>query len=291
MQLREPVRQIGRRRFDFDHQVVVMAVINRTPDSFFDGGARFALDRAVDSALTAARAGADWVDIGGMAFSPDTPLISADEELDRVLPVVQGVVAASDVVISVDTWRPDIAAAALAAGAAVINDTSGLRDPSLAELAADTGATLVITHSLGVPHEHHRRPHYDDVVDDVRAFLTDRVQRAIDLGVAEAQIVIDPGHDLNKTTRHTLELTRRFDEIAAIGLPALAAVSNKDFIGESLDRPKPERLAGSLVAATWCVQLGARIIRMHDVVASVDAVRMAAAIAGWREPAYELHNL
>lgn len=291
MQLREPVRQIGRRRFDFDRQVAVMAVINRTPDSFFDHGATFALDRAVKSALSADRAGADWVDIGGLAFSPDTPLISAAEEMDRVLPVVAGVAAASDVVISIDTWRPEVAAAAVAAGAAVINDTSGLRDPSLAELAAGTGATLVITHSVAAPHQHHPSPRYGDVVADVRRFLVETVQRAIDHGVPERQIVVDPGHDLNKSTRHTLELTRRFDEIASIGLPSLAAVSNKDFVGEALDRPKPERLAGSLAAATWCIQLGARVIRMHDVPSAVDTVRMAAAINGWRDPVHERHNV
>ena len=291
MLIREARRQIGLRTFDFDRQVAVMAIINRTPDSFFDAGTTFGLDLAVQAAMTAAEEGADWVDIGGLAFSPDTPQIDVAEEIDRVVPVVAGVSASTDVVISVDTWRPEVAAAAVAAGASVINDTSGLRDPSLAELAAQTGATLVITHSLAVPHQHHPAPQYDDVVEDVRSFLADRVQRAMGLGVAESQIVVDPGHDLNKSTRHSLEITRRFDRIASLGLPTLAAVSNKDFIGETLGRLRPDRLAGSLVAATWCIQQGARVIRMHDVGSSVDAVRMAETIMGWRAPIHERHNV
>lgn len=290
MQIRAARRTIGRRDFDFDRQVAVMAIVNRTPDSFFDHGSTFGLDQAVAAAVTAAEHGADWVDVGGLPFSPDTPEISAAEEIDRVVPVVEAVAAASDVVVSVDTWRVDVAAAAISAGAAVINDTSGLRDPAMADLAARSGATLVITHSLAEPHRHVRSPRYHDVVAEVRALLESRVRLAQHHGVPDSQLVIDPGHDLNKNTRHSLELTRRFDEIAALGLPALAAVSNKDFIGESLDRPREARLAGSLVAATWCIQRGARIVRMHDVAASVDAVRMIEAIQGWRAPAYERHN-
>ncbi|SDB89253.1 dihydropteroate synthase [Raineyella antarctica] len=284
-------RTIGRRAFDFDRQAAVMAVVNRTPDSFWDRGRTYELDAAVSAALSAADAGADWVDIGGMPFSPDTPEVSEAEEVDRVVPVVERVAAASDVVISVDTTRVGVAERALSAGASVINDTSGLADPGLAELAADTGATLIITHSLAAPHVHHPRPRYDDVVTEVVAFLADRLERARDLGVRDEQVILDPGHDLNKNTRHTLELTRRFGEVVALGLPTLAAVSNKDFIGEALGHDREERTFGSVVAATWCIQQGARVIRMHDARAAVDTVRMCAAIAGTREPAYERHNL
>ena len=145
--LRDPVRTIGRRDFDFGRQIVVMGIVNRTPDSFFDQGATFALDRAVDAALAAARAGAGWVDIGGVPFSPDTAEVSEAEEIDRVVPVVAAVAGASDVVISVDTFRPEVAERSLAAGAAVINDTTGLHDHDLARVVAEAGATLVITHS------------------------------------------------------------------------------------------------------------------------------------------------
>lgn len=285
------IRTIGRRTFDFDRQAAVMAVVNRTPDSFWDRGRTFALDSAVGAALEAAAEGADWVDIGGVPFSPDTPEVDPAEEIERVVPVVERVAAASDVVISIDTTQPRVAEAALAAGASVINDTSGLADPQLAELAAATGATLIITHSLAAPHRHHPRPQYGDVVAEVVAFLADRLERARRLGVRDEQIILDPGHDLNKATRHTLELTRRFGEVVALGLPTLAAVSNKDFIGESLGRERDQRAVGSVVAATWCIQQGARVIRMHDARAAVDTVRLCAAIVGTREPVYERHNL
>jgi dihydropteroate synthase len=289
-QLTSPARTIGRRRFDFDRQIAVMAIVNRTPDSFFDQGRTYALEHAVAAALQAAADGADWVDIGGVKFAPG-PEVSAAEELDRVLPVVEAVARASDVVISVDTFRAEVAEACLRAGASVINDTTGLQNPELAELAASTGATLVITHSLARPRTVYARPHYDDVVHEVAAFLRSRVELALRIGVPEAQLVIDPGHDLNKNTMHSLEITRRFDEIASLGLPALAAVSNKDFVGESIDRERHERTAGSLAAATACALLGARIVRMHDVPLSVQAMRMTEAVLGLRSPARPRHNM
>nr|WP_082452419.1 dihydropteroate synthase [Frigoribacterium sp. Leaf44] len=267
-----------------------MAIVNRTPDSFFDQGATFALDRAVQAAVDAAAAGADWVDIGGVPFAPG-PELSASDELDRVLPVVEALSVRSDVVISVDTFRPEVAERVIAAGAHVVNDTTGLHDPRLADVVADSGATLVVTHSLAAPRRPHPRPHYDDVVAEVVEFLARRVDVARAHGVPDDRLVVDPGHDLNKTTRHSLELTRRLSEVAALGHPTLAAVSNKDFIGESLGRDKPDRLAGSLAAAAVSVLQGARIVRMHDVRASVDAVRMVEAILGWRDPVVERHNL
>jgi dihydropteroate synthase len=289
--LRHPVRTIGRRRFDFSRQIVVMGIVNRTPDSFFDQGATFALDRAVEAALAAAEAGAGWIDIGGVPFSPDAAEVSESEEIDRVVPVVAAVAAASDVVISVDTFRPLVAERSLGAGAAVINDTSGLRDDDLARVVADAGATLVVTHSKAEPRKHFPRPAYDDVVVDVRTFLINRMERAVALGVSESKIIIDPGHDLNKNTRHSLELTRRLAEIADLGVPVLAAVSNKDFIGEATGLAKPRRMPPSVAAATICALHGARILRMHDVAAAVAAARLVEAVLGFREPAYEQHNL
>jgi dihydropteroate synthase len=285
-----PVRSIGGHTFDFSRQIVVMALVNRTPDSFFDQGSTFALDRAVAAAVQAARDGADWVDIGGAPFAPG-PEVPLAEELDRVIPVIEGLTAESDVVISVDTFRPEVAAAAIAAGASVINDTTGIHDPRLADVVADSAATLVITHSLAQPRQAYPRPQYGDVAGEISDFLRSRIELARSRGIPDERIILDPGHDLNKNTRQTLELTRRFDEIAALGFPALAAVSNKDFVGESLGRDKADRLAGSLAAATVSVLLGARIVRMHDVVAAVDAMRMVESILGWREPVYETHNL
>ncbi|TFB67395.1 dihydropteroate synthase [Cryobacterium sp. Hz9] len=284
-----PRRLIGGRTFDFDREVAVMAIINRTPDSFYDRGATFALDASVAAAHQAIADGADWIDIGGAKFAPG-PAVPIEQEIDRVVPVVEAL-RGSGVVISVDTFHPAVAAASLAAGAHVINDTTGVHDPAMADVVADSDATLVITHSLAAPRMPYPAPHYDDVVAEVSAFLLARVDRAVARGVPRERILIDPGHDLNKTTRHSLELTRRLGEITGLGLPTLAAVSNKDFIGESLDRPRGERVEGSLAAAVVCILQGARIVRMHNVRAAVDAVRMTEAILGFREPAYERHNL
>lgn len=289
-ELHFPVRRIGARTFDFDRRIAVMAIVNRTPDSFFDRGATFALDRAVEAAVRAAALGADWVDIGGVPFAPG-PELPATEEAERVVPVVEALAAESDVVISVDTFRAEVAEAAIAAGASVINDTTGLSDPRLADVVAASRATLVVTHSLAAPRRPAPRPHYDDVAREVADLLRERVDLAVSRGVPDDRIVVDPGHDLNKNTVQTLELTRRLTEITALGLPTLAAVSNKDFIGESLGREKAERLAGSLAAATVSVLLGARIVRMHAVRESVDAMRMVEAILGWRTPENPRHNL
>jgi dihydropteroate synthase len=283
------LRRIGSRDFDFDRQVAVMAVVNRTPDSFYDRGATFALDSAVAAALKAVADGADWVDIGGVPFGRG-PEVTVEEEIARVVPVVGRIVAASDVVVSVDTNRAAVARAAIAAGAAVVNDTSGLADPGMLEVIAGSDATLVITHSVGPPRAEKPAARYDDVVGEVVLFLLDRVGRAEAAGVARDRLIVDPGHDLDKNTLHSLELTRRFDQIAAIGLPALAAVSNKDFIGESIDAPQGERLEGSLAAMVVCILKGARIVRMHDVRQSVAAVRMTEAILGMRAPAHLEHN-
>jgi len=266
-----------------------MAVINRTPDSFFDEGETFSLDRATAACTRAAAAGAEWVDIGGVPFGRG-PEVSTTEEIDRIAPVVEAVAAETDVVISVDTNRADVARAAIEAGAAVINDTSGLGDPDMAGVIAGADVHVVITHSVGPPRVEKPAARFDDVVREVREFLVERIERAAAAGVPRDRIIIDPGHDLDKNTLHSLEITRRLDEIADIGLPLLAAVSNKDFIGESLDRPKKERLAGSLAAMVMCVERGARILRMHDVEASVDAARMVEAVMGWRDPVRLEHN-
>ncbi|MFC4242260.1 dihydropteroate synthase [Gryllotalpicola reticulitermitis] len=291
----EPVRRIGARTFDFSRQVAVMAVVNRTPDSFYDRGGTFALDAAVTACRAAADSGADWVDIGGAPFAPG-PALSVSDEIDRVVPVVEAVRAASDVVISVDTFDAAVARAALAAGADVVNDTTGLHDPGLAGVVAAAGATLVVTHSLAAsrgagPRTQFARPDYGDVVTEVRDFLAERVAYAIGEGIAPQNLIIDPGHDLNKTTQHSLELTRRLSEIAELGLPVLAAVSNKDFIGETLGAPREARVEGSLAAAIVAITQGARIVRMHNVREAVAAVHMTEAIFGWRGPMGPLvHN-
>lgn len=271
-------------------RVAVMAVVNRTPDSFYDKGATFALDRAVEAALRAADAGADWIDIGGVPFGRG-PAVSTAEEVARVVPFVEAVTAVSGVVISVDTNSAEVARAAIAAGARVVNDTSGLGDPGMADVVAGSDAHLVITHSVGPPRVEKPPAHYYDVVAEVIAFLQERVDRAEAAGIPRDRLIVDPGHDLDKNTLHSLELTRRFEEFQLLGLPLMAAVSNKDFIGESLDAAQGERLEGSLAAMVVCIMKGARVVRMHDIPQAVAAARMTEAILGLREPVRLEHNM
>jgi dihydropteroate synthase len=275
------------RRFDFSRQVAVMAIVNRTPDSFYDKGKTFGLDQATTAAYAAVADGADWIDIGGVPFARGTQITTADE-IDRVVPVIEALRGQAGIVISVDTFRPEVARQSIAAGAHVINDTSGLRDAAMAQIVAGSDASLIITHSLAPPRGN--RPSYGDVVVEVADFLRDRVAFAIGCGVPAERIIIDPGFDLDKNTLHSLTLIRRLDEIAAIGLPLLAAVSNKDFIGETLGDPS-RRLEGSLAAATACILQGARIVRVHEVAAIVAAVRLTEAILGFRQPAFVRHNV
>ncbi|MGO1539214.1 MAG: dihydropteroate synthase [Leucobacter sp.] len=282
-------RTIGRRTFDFDRQVAVMAVVNRTPNSFSDGGATFSLENAVEAALAADRLGADWVDIGGVPFGRG-PHVTTQEEIDRVVPVIEAIADVTDIVISVDTNRASVAQSAIDAGAAVINDTSGLGDPNMAGVVAASDAHIVITHSVGPPRAEKPAAYFDDVVVAVREFLAERIAVAEASGIPRERIIIDPGHDLDKNTLHSLEVTKRLDELTEFGLPVLAAVSNKDFIGESIDREQGLRLSGSLAAMVSCIERGARIVRMHDVEATVDAVRMTEAILGMRPPARTEHN-
>jgi dihydropteroate synthase len=278
------LRSIGRRVFDFDRQVAVMAVLNRTPDSFSDKGATWALDKALDHADRALEAGADWLDVGGVKAGPGAEVTEA-EELRRVLPLLEALRDRTDAVVSVDTFRPGVARRALAAGADAVNDPSGLRDPGLAEAVADAGATLVVMHTGGPPRTRPYRPAYADVVAEVAGFLGDRAAVARAHGVSPERLVIDPGYDFHKNTFHSLELLRRLDELPALGYPILVALSNKDFVGETLDLPVDERVEGSLAAAVVAVTKGARIIRVHQVEATVRAVRMTEAILGWRRPA------
>jgi dihydropteroate synthase len=285
----QPRRVLGDCCLDFSRQVAVMAIVNRTPDSFYDRGRTFGLEQAVAAAHAAIAAGADWVDIGGVPFAPG-PAVSVAEEIERVVPVIEALRANVGTVISVDTFRPEVARRSIEAGAHVINDTSGLHDVAMAHVVADSAASLIITHSLAPPRTAHPRPRYSDVVTEVADFLREKVALAGRCGVPPERIVVDPGLDLNKNTHHSLELIRRLGEIAALGLPVLVAVSNKDFIGETLNQESGERLAGSLAAAVACILQGARIVRMHDVAASVAAVRLTEAILGFRQPAFVRHN-
>lgn len=278
---------------DTSRRVLVMGIVNRTQDSFFDEGRTWELEQAVSAGLRAAEEGADIVDVGGVKFAPGDPLDPA-EEAARVVPVLERLrrELPGEVLLSVDTFHASVARAALEVGADLINDTTGLSDPRMADEVARAGASLVLTHSVAEPRRPFPRPRYEDVVEEVRDFLAARLERALEAGIAPERIVLDPGPDLNKNTQQTLEVLRDWGEYAALGLPLLAALSRKDFVGESLGLPKEERLAGSLAAAAWTIRLGARILRVHDVRETVRMVRMLEVLAGWREPAGPLvHNV
>jgi dihydropteroate synthase len=274
------------RTFDFDREVAVMAIVNRTPDSFYDRGRTFALDAAVDHALGQVADGADILDVGGVKAGPGEDVDEA-EELDRILPFVTAFRAQSDAVLSIDTFRPAVARAALEAGADIINDTSGLADPDLARVVADVPhAGLVLMHSGGQSRTRPYRNHYlPDATTAIRDVLAGLAAQAQDAGVAADKLIIDPGHDFRKNTLQSLEVTRRLDELAALGFPVLVALSNKDFIGESLDLPIDQRVDASIGAAIVSILHGARLVRVHETLPTKRAVMMAEVILGWRAPA------
>lgn len=290
-QLGDPIRIIGKKTFNFSRHVVTMGIINRTADSFYDSGRTLEADKALEAADKALAEGAEWLDFGAIPFSPLTAEVSEKEELDRLLPLIQAVREKTDAVISVDTFRAEVARQALAAGADAVNDTSGLHDPLMVDVVGAAAATLIITHSKAAPRERLVRPHYNDVVAEVRTFLIERANYALARGIAQNKIIIDPGHDLNKNTWHSLELTRRLAELTTLGYPLLASVSNKDFIAETLDLPVEELIEGTIAAVTLCIMQGARIVRVHNVGEIRSGVQVVEAMLGWRPPAAPGHNL
>ena len=263
-----------------------MAIVNRTPDSFYDGGLTMALAAAVDAAGRARDEGAAIVDIGGVRAGYGPP-VSPAEELDRVLPVVSAVRSAlPELVVSVDTWRAEVARAVVAAGADLLNDTWAGADPGVVQVAAETGVGLVCSHTGGLgPRTDPHRVTYTDVVAEVRAFLTRSADTAVAAGVRPDGVLIDPTHDFGKNTRHSLRLTRDLDALTGTGWPVLVALSRKDFIGETLDLPPAERLEGTLAATAVSAWHGARVFRAHDVRATRRVLDMVAAIRGTRQPA------
>ncbi|WP_435204062.1 dihydropteroate synthase [Micromonospora sp. bgisy143] len=266
-------------------ELVVMAIVNRTPDSFFDRGATFAADSALRAVERAVDEGADIIDIGGVKAGPGTE-VDVTEEIRRTVDTIAAVRAAfPEVVISIDTWRAEVAAEAVAAGADLLNDTWSGVDPALARVAASTGAGLVCSHAGGLaPRTRPHRAAFDDVVADVVGTVTGLAERAVAAGVRPDGILIDPAHDFGKNTRHSLEITRRLGELTATGWPVLVALSNKDFVGETLDLPVGERLEGTLAATAVSAWLGARVFRAHQVGPTRRVLDMVASIRGDRPP-------
>jgi dihydropteroate synthase len=260
---------------------LVMGVVNANPDSFSDSRRLRTLDEQVEHALWLVAGGADMIDVGGESGVTYNGLTPAEVERERVVPLVARL-ASEGVTVSVDTFKPAVAEAALSAGAAMINDVSGLAEPELARLCAESGAALVVMHTRAAPKQV-SFPAYSDVIEDVVAFLRERRQLARELGVGEAQIVLDPGPDFAKTPAETIDVLRSWERLRQLGSPLLAAVSRKYFLGAVTGRPPQDRLASTLAAVLWAADAGAAIVRVHDVAEAVDALRVRRVLRGDEE--------
>jgi dihydropteroate synthase len=259
----------------------LMGIVNATPDSFSDAGAYPDLDARVDLARELLEAGADIIDVGGESGITLRPPVAVAEEIARVVPLVERIAGELGARVSVDTYKPAVAEAAIAAGALVVNDVSGLRDPELADVCARTGAALVLMHTRAAPKQRLQDPAlYDDVVADVMEFLAERMRLARELGVAAEQLILDPGPDFAKTPAQTIALLRRLEELHELGRPLLLAASRKDFVGALTGRGPRDRLAGTLAALAHGVDAGAHILRVHDVAHAADFLTVRAALRG-----------
>jgi dihydropteroate synthase len=285
------VLRLGRHRFA-DTDLLVMAIVNRTRDSFYDAGSTFAEDAALERVRTVVAEGAEIVDIGGVKAGPGE-VVDADEEIRRTVPFVAKVRDEfPDLVISVDTWRATVAREVCAAGADLLNDAWGGFDPDLAAVAAEHDVGLVCTHTNGAaPRTPPHRPAYDDVLVAAVDATVALAERARSLGVARESLLVDPAHDFDKNTWHSLELTRRLDEMVAAGWPVLVSLSHKDFVGETLGLPVDRRLVGTLAATAICAWHGARVFRVHDVLETRQVLDMVASIRGTRPPARVVRGL
>ena len=274
LRLRDRVIELGSRP-------VLMGIVNATPDSFSDGGDHPTLEARVAHGAELLAAGADLLDVGGESARGDQPAVDAAGEIERVAPLIVRLTSELGATVAVDTYKPAVAEAAIAAGAVLVNDVSGLRDPALAALCARTGAGLVIMHTRIEPKGTLLDPgRYEDVVADVVGFLRERMQLALDAGVAPEQLLLDPGPDFAKTPAQTVAVLRALEELRELGPPVLLAVSNKDFVGAVTGRGARDRLAGTLAAVSFGVDAGASVLRVHDVAAAADFLRMRAVLRG-----------
>jgi dihydropteroate synthase len=262
---------------------VVMGVLNVTPDSFSDGGQFFSADAAVAQGVRMAEEGAALIDVGGESTRPGAQAVSLEEELRRVIPVIERLRRATSAVISIDTSKPGVMRAAAAAGAGLVNDVRALQEPGALEAAVASGCAVCLVHMQGEPRTMQRAPRYGEVVSEVRAFLAARVARCRSAGLTAERLAVDPGFGFGKTVEHNLTLLRRLGELAADGLPVLVGLSRKSMLGTLTQRAPGERSCGSVALAVIAALNGARIIRAHDVAATLDALRVAAAVqAGMR---------
>jgi dihydropteroate synthase len=266
-----------------------MGVVNATPDSFSDAGLHQSLDERVELARSLLEAGADMIDIGGESSVTNRPAVDPGEETERVVPLIEQVAGELGAMVSVDTYKPAVARAAIAAGASIVNDVSGLRDPELAGVCAQTGAGLVLMHTRAAPKQKLLDRSYDGrIVQDVEEFLRERIALALDRGVELEQLMLDPGPDFAKTPSQTVDVLRHLHDLHALGRPLLLAVSRKDFVGALTGRPPRARLAGTLAAVAHGVESGAHVLRVHDVAETADFLAVRAALRGEIELEHEL---
>ncbi len=277
-----PSIQWNRGRLDFD-RTKVMGVLNLTPDSFSDGGKHLGTEVALRHALQMVEEGADIIDVGGESTRPGAEEIAPEDELRRIMPLVRALVPSTDALISIDTRHWQVAQEALASGVEIINDVSGLRDPKMAALAAETGAPVILMHMQGDPKTMQTSPYYEDVVGDISQFFQERLDVAVAVGVKKERVILDPGLGFGKTVEHNLQILNRLHEFRSLGMPILIGASRKGFIGK-VSGMDGGRLEGSLAAASAAVMNGANIVRAHDVKETVRAVRLIDAIRGGLEP-------
>jgi dihydropteroate synthase len=266
-----------------------MGVVNASPDSFSDGGRHAGLDAQLALACELHGAGAQIIDVGGESASTGRPPVDAEEEIELVAPLIERVASELDAIVSVDTYKPAVARAAIAAGARIVNDVSGLRNPELATVCAEHGAGLVLMHTRAAPRERLQDPDlYGEIVGEVLAFLAERIELALAAGMRQEQLVLDPGPDFAKTPAQTIQLLRGLERLHELGRPLLLAISRKDFIGALTLRSPRDRLAGTLAALGYGLDRGAHIFRVHDVAACADFITVRAVLAGELEPGRDL---
>lgn len=267
----------GDRELDLSH-THIMGILNITPDSFSDGGRYNRMDTALLRVEQMLADGATLIDVGGESTRPGAALVSVQQELDRVVPVVEAIRARFDTVVSVDTSTPEVMRGSAAVGAGLINDIRALQRPGAMQAAVETGLAVCLMHMQGDPQTMQQAPVYDSVLAEVNSFLELRVQACLDAGIARERLLLDPGFGFGKSLQHNLELFAAMPQVRPLDLPLLVGVSRKSMIGQALERPVDQRLSGGLALATLAVIKGARIIRVHDVAETVDAVRMAEAV-------------
>lgn len=271
----------GTRTLRLGERPWLMGVVNASPDSFSDGGLHPTLDAQVKLGEELLAAGADMLDVGGESASTGRPPVEAELEIDRVVPLIARLSADLGALVSVETYKPTVARAAIAAGASIVNDVSGLRDPELAEVCAETGAALVIMHTAAAPRQRLQDPDlYGEIAAEVLAFLRQRMELALARGIQAEQLILDPGPDFAKTPAQTVGLLRDLSVLHELGRPLLLAISRKDFIGALTGRAPRERLAGTLAALAHGVREGGHIFRLHDIAAASDFLTVSRALAG-----------